>query len=736
MRYALVTVVAQVICFLCGNAQLALAEDTPLGADPENYRIDNIVFTTDTVAPDGLESIVQSRATSLLFTDEIIEYYAKNVLAKGSYPRWLEQKMRGHLEDIEAQFQYYVEDRARDDCEELRLYLSELGYHSAQVTHTFHFTGEKAHTLEFILKEGVQTELRALRYIGLDSIDTQTRRALDEVRTVEVGQPYNEIGIVQQSDAFIKILRDRGYYYSSYSKAPPFKRSHYRDDNRDSVTVWISAGPRVRIANIHLVDSTSDQISVATNTRRKMLSFREGEWYNESKVRHSQRELLGLGTFEIVSIDTTSLWKPMTDSTVNLLVYTKSRQNGAFGVAPLVNKNLGEDVWNLGAEAYVSHQNLFAGAQRGRLFIRGTVQDINRLVTSGRTELEGQFGFDFSQPFVTRVFGHRVDQSLQLRYRLNRTSSSFTDEPITFSQLATRLNFTVRLDDKVFINRVSPYFLGTFGTPDIPEDVQIEFTSAYPTRSLANQLFQFGFVFGGDHRNHPFLTTKGNYLNGSLDYGFLTAANADVRNARFARLNVGAAQFTKVNSTDVFGMKFKLGHIWWSTSSVFLPEEVVYQAGGGNSNRAWSYRELRTTPLSDTLEGAAKELHEQLGNGTILEASFEYRWKFIEQTKSEDFWFSQLSRLGITAFTDLGNASNSFDNADVYDNDMIAAIGEVLDNVAVSTGVGLRYDTPVGPFRLDIAWKFYNPLRATGSKFLWQSKDYSPEISVGLGHAF
>ncbi len=716
--------------------QSSRAEDTPLGADPEDYRIDRIVFTTDSIPTQGLESIIQTRATSLLITDEIIEFYAKNVLSRSHYPEWLRQKMRGHLEDIEAQFQYYVEDRANEDCEELRLYLSELGFHNAVVTHTFHFTGLQAHTLEFVLREGKQTNLSALVYIGLDSVDRQTKQLLEESRTVELNQPYNEINIVRQSDGFIKILRDRGYYYSSYSNAPPFKRSHYKERNTDSVTVWIRSGPRVKIANIHMVDSTTDQISVSTNTRRKMLSFSEGDWYDESKVRHSQRELLGLGTFEIVSIDTTSLWQPMTDSTINLLVYTKSRQNGAFGLAPLVNKNLGEDVWNLGAEAYISHQNLFAGAQRGRLFIRGTVQDINRFVTSGRTELEGQIGFDFSQPYLTRIFGHRVDQSLQMRYRLNRTSSTLTDDPITFSQLISRLNFTLRLADKVFINRISPYFIGTFGTPDIPEDVQLEFSSAYPMRSLADQLFQFGFVFGGDHRDHPFLTTQGNYLNGSLDYGFLTAANPDVRSARFARINAAAAQFIKLNKTDVFGMKFKLGHIWWSTSSVFLPEEVVYQAGGGNSNRAWSYRELRSSPLSDTLAGAAKELHEQLGNGTIVEASFEYRWKFMQQVKAENFWSSQLSRLGITGFIDIGNVANSFDNADAYDNDLLAGMTDVLNNAAVSTGLGLRYDTPVGPFRVDLAWKFYDPHNAGGQQFLWQSKRYSPEISVGLGHAF
>ncbi|HMT12882.1 MAG TPA: BamA/TamA family outer membrane protein, partial [Ignavibacteria bacterium] len=64
-----------------------------------------------------------------------------------------------------------------------------------------------------------------------------------------------------------------------------------------------------------------------------------------------------------------------------------------------------------------------------------------------------------------------------------------------------------------------------------------------------------------------------------------------------------------------------------------------------------------------------------------------------------------------------------------------------FDQIALSTGFGIRYDTFVGPVRIDLGFRLYDPLAEEGKKWLWDSpKDiFTPQkyaIQFGLGNAF
>ena len=54
-------------------------------------------------------------------------------------------------------------------------------------------------------------------------------------------------------------------------------------------------------------------------------------------------------------------------------------------------------------------------------------------------------------------------------------------------------------------------------------------------------------------------------------------------------------------------------------------------------------------------------------------------------------------------------------------------------------GIGYRFETPVGPFRVDYATSVYDPLRPTdkwivGRRGVMNSGNW--QLSIGLGHAF
>jgi translocation and assembly module TamA len=122
--------------------------------------------------------------------------------------------------------------------------------------------------------------------------------------------------------------------------------------------------------------------------------------------------------------------------------------------------------------------------------------------------------------------------------------------------------------------------------------------------------------------------------------------------------------------------------------SAAIPADERFYAGGGGSIRGYAYQSVG--PMKDGTP---------VGGNYLIELSFELRLKISDQ-------------IGLVGFLDGGNAFASPDP-------------DFSQGLLWGTGVGLRYYTPVGPFRLDIGF----PLdRRPG--------DDSFQLYVSLGQAF
>jgi len=160
----------------------------------------------------------------------------------------------------------------------------------------------------------------------------------------------------------------------------------------------------------------------------------------------------------------------------------------------------------------------------------------------------------------------------------------------------------------------------------------------------------------------------------------------------------------------VLGIKAKSGYIQMlSGDAILVSPNQTFFAGGSNSVRGWRGREL--IPSDQLLNIFPPSLNEQLkirGGNILLEGSFEYRRKFEED-------------LGFIVFTDYGNTWNEFNDIRV-------------DHIAVAIGTGLRYYSPIAPFRIDFGFKFYDP---DDQKFIFDKEFFSTMvIHFGIGEAF
>ncbi|HYX24872.1 MAG TPA: autotransporter assembly complex family protein [Thermoanaerobaculia bacterium] len=102
-----------------------------------------------------------------------------------------------------------------------------------------------------------------------------------------------------------------------------------------------------------------------------------------------------------------------------------------------------------------------------------------------------------------------------------------------------------------------------------------------------------------------------------------------------------------------------------------LPPQFRFFAGGDQSVRGFSYQSL----------GRKDEAGNTIGGETLLVGSLEYERRFF-------------TKWGAAVFYDTGNASQSFSN---------------LGTLARGAGFGLRWRSPIGPIRADVAWALSEP---------------------------
>ncbi|MBK1704321.1 autotransporter assembly complex protein TamA [Halochromatium glycolicum] len=167
------------------------------------------------------------------------------------------------------------------------------------------------------------------------------------------------------------------------------------------------------------------------------------------------------------------------------------------------------------------------------------------------------------------------------------------------------------------------------------------------------------------------------------------ATYLDLSGSRSAgsRLAAADASDPPLLGRRVLAARIAIGRILGASASAVPPDWRFY-AGGGGSVRGYPFQSI----------GPRTRNGSPAGGDTLIEGSLELRQRFGQ-------------RWGITAFVDLGDVSR----------DGFPGVG----NLAVGAGLGLRFHTPVGPVRADLA----TPLT--------QSEGDPPvQLYIGIGQAF
>ena len=119
-----------------------------------------------------------------------------------------------------------------------------------------------------------------------------------------------------------------------------------------------------------------------------------------------------------------------------------------------------------------------------------------------------------------------------------------------------------------------------------------------------------------------------------------------------------------------------------------MPRHVRFYGGGGGSVRGYDYQSI----------GPRDAQNRPSGGGSLVETSLEVRQRV---------W----GDIGAVGFVDAGSVGSGS--------------APDFNNLRIGAGIGLRYYTPIGPIRLDVAV----PLTK-------QRGDDTFELYIGIGQAF
>lgn len=212
------------------------------------------------------------------------------------------------------------------------------------------------------------------------------------------GQRLDEVGRLRLRTQTVSWLRNRGYAFAD-AGAEAFPDS---TGLRADVRVKVNVGPRATVGEIRVEGAES----LSEGTLLRELPIEEGDLFDASALAEGQRELFGLGLFELALVDVAE-GQTRADTTIDITVRVRR------GPARVLNAFLGYfSEGGLTVRGQASHLNAFEGARTLAVGVeaRTGIGDISSQSVSGGPIRDYRASVTFRQPYV---LDRRVSYTLQ-----------------------------------------------------------------------------------------------------------------------------------------------------------------------------------------------------------------------------------------------------------------------------------------------------------------------------------
>ncbi len=620
------------------------------------------------------------------------------------------------FQGIVYDYQLFDHTTFQRDLARVERYYRERGYYSAHARAGRVITTRPGHVrVEIVVEEGEPTVNRRLALEGLDRLDPSTQRALQAAAhaALRVGAPFDEDRALRCEQVTRRALTDRGYAYATVKRESYLDIVHHVADT----TLAIEPGALARFGpvtffgmNPHGVGRGGPEIPEAP--LRRAIDIKEGEEFSMARVESANQALLDLQVFSSVNV-VPDLSHPETQRVpVRVELEPSSlRQIRLGGGVEFDALKL-----DLHAIAGWEDHNFLGGLRDFSVDLSpGAVlypTSVSNFVTPQRVFPEEKLRLQLRQPgFI------EAETVGFLRQDVNTSPLLLQPIPAAAEPVLGYVEFKGAAGvDRAFLKRVYVN-LSYDAQVEVPFSYKESLDSALRTLIIAYPELRLDLDYR-DNTQHPH---SGFYLGNDLEVagGIFGGDASDIRVVSEVRTYVPVARrvtfATRASAGFLLASNYgdvvrnHLGDAVTDTNRAARVRDIDtvlfrgFFSGGPTSNRGFAIRGVAphgvvpflvpgTTPqqaLACPLTNAKPDAtcSTPIGGFTLWELSNELR-------------FTVKGPLRGAVFCDMGDVSPQ-------------AVSIRLDHMHLSCGLGVRYDTPVGPIRLDIGYRI-QPLQVLG----------------------
>jgi outer membrane protein assembly complex protein YaeT len=534
------------------------------------------------------------------------------------------------------------------DVKRIEAYYADHGYPNAKVSGLdVQLNGAKDKVaIKVTITEGAPVIVESVTLEGLDVIPAPRLERLKAQLPFVVGQPRNQTTIIAGHDMVVGELRDHGFPYGTVRVV---ERPGSAAD-RVQLAVVADRGPSAVFGPITVTGNSS----VGDDVIRRELQIHEGQRYRLSNITESQRRLYALELFQFANItprlpDDRSVSVPVV-VTVAEGKHRKLQMALGYGSEEKARARVSWRHVNFGGGARtMDTEAKWSSLEHG---VRGTFTEPYLFKSGLSLKLSGSSWWSAEPSYTDRSSGGRAILTKD------------------FGRGATGLDRGTHNELRVsIIDEYESYSISASALNDPTLRDQFIALGLDPTTGKGSgRLSALEIDYDRNTAGQPLDPRRGYVLSSHIE----TADNWLGGSFRYNEFVGEGRKYFQLGNHLVWASRFKGGTLQ-GTDSAKIPFFKRYFVGGSTSVRGWG--RYQVSPLSDA--GLP------IGGRTMAEVSTEAR-------------FLVRGRLSGVAFVDGGN---------VWADPWKFGPG----GLRWAVGPGLRYNTPIGPLRVDFG-KQLNPI--------------------------
>lgn len=491
--------------------------------------------------------------------------------------------------------------------------------------------------ITFTVHEGKPYKVRSVKLAGnLLGLDDKINKLVQ----VKAGETFSAAKTNATAKAIIEYLGSLGYAFANVNPNPVLDREKHETD----LTFYVDPGRRVYVRRIQIGGNTRTRDQVV----RREMTQQEAAWYDASSIKKSRDRIDRLGYFNDVNIHTTPV--PGSPDQVDVNVDVKEKPTG------LINLGIGYGTTDkVMLSAGISQDNVFGSGKS--LSLQVNTSQINRAAVLSSTD-----------PYWTK---DGISKTTSVYYRRTAPFDTTSNKgDFIVSAMGLGLNFGVPISeyDRIFMG--ARFERNKIDLLDTPPQAYTDFVNAYGP-STNSVIFNVGW--SKDTRDSALVPTKGSY----------THLSADVSTMALKYYMLSGQQQYYLPLTRGFTLAFN-GQFDWGRAYGGKPFPIIKTVFGGGIGSVRGYEGASLGPR-DTATG------NYLGGTRRIIGNVQLYLPFPGASRDRTlrwFVFADAGQVGDTSGSGLTCSSSAAD--------------PVQDPCGwrYSAGIGLSWQSPIGPFQL------------------------------------